>query len=398
MRLRRQLPVYSPLPLRAVLAGARAALVGRTDEAGDRVRRWCENRYGTGEILLTCTGTVGLTLAIAGVLRDRPEAPIALPAYSCYDVATAADGADVSVLLYDVDPLTLGPDFDSLRSALKRGAGAVVIAHLFGLPVDVCRTRGLLDEFGAVLIEDAAQGAGGTYRGRPLGASGSLGVLSFGRGKGMTGGRGGVLLANDGAGTAVLNQLAATLLPGRRGMSELLALMGQWLLGRPGLYGVPASLPYLRLGETVYHPPHAACGASNVCRGVLDVTCRLDAAEIAARRRNAMRLIEAVSRSDSLAAPTPVDGAVPGYLRFPLLEDGGARRACRLPPARALGIVAGYPRALVDLAGFRTRILNLDREFPGARSLAGRLVTLPTHSRLTESDLLGLESWLGSKS
>ena len=135
-----------------------------------------------------------------------------------------------------------------------------------------------------------------------------------------------------------------------------------------------------------------------VCRGVLDVTCRLDAAEIVARRRNAMRLIEAVSRSDSLAAPTPVDGAVPGYLRFPLLEDGGARRACWLPRARALGIVAGYPRALVDLAGFRMRILNLDGEFPGARSLAGRLATLPTHSRLTESDLLGLESWMGSRS
>ena len=85
-------------------------------------------------------------------------------------------------MLYDICPENLGPDFDSLRRAVEAGARTVVVAHLFGIPVDLDRSRALCAEFGATLIEDAAQGAAGQWRGRPLGTYGSLGVLSFGRG------------------------------------------------------------------------------------------------------------------------------------------------------------------------------------------------------------------------
>src|SRR5207237_8893759 len=141
---------------------------------------------------LTGSGTTALTAALIGVLKDRPGA-VALPAYGCYDLATAADGANAPVLLYDLDPHTLAPDLPQLRDALRQGASAVVVVHFYGHPVDLGEVKRLAAERGALVIEDAAQAAGAKLDGRPVGTQSSLAVLSFGRGKGLTGGSGGAL-------------------------------------------------------------------------------------------------------------------------------------------------------------------------------------------------------------
>ena len=81
---------------------------------------------------------------------------VALPAYGCYDLATAAIGSEARVVLYDLDPATLGPDEGSLRAALSAGARTVVLAHLFGIPVDVGAVRALPEADGVTIVEDAA--------------------------------------------------------------------------------------------------------------------------------------------------------------------------------------------------------------------------------------------------
>ena len=62
-----------------------------------------------------------------------------------------------------------------------------------------------------------------------------------------------------------------------------------------------------------------------------------------------------------------------------------------------MGVMPGYPAALCDLPGFGERVVNRADGFPGARSLAERLVTAPVHSRLGERDLAGLEVWLAGR-
>ena len=84
-------------------------------------------------------------------------------------------------------------------------------------------------------------------------------------------------------------------------------------------------------------------------------------------------------------------GAEPGYLRLPAV--GTAEHRARLDAAARLGVAPGYPRALCDLPGFGERVLNRDGDFGGARELAATLFTLPTHSRLSEGDLLELERY-----
>src|SRR6266545_7201880 len=196
---RHLVPAHSPLSMAALLAGARAAAArnGGSARAEEHVVELLKERYSAMAVLLTESGTAALTAALRGALRDRPGAAVALPAYACYDLATAADGAGVSVFLYDVDPHTLAPDLAQLRAALNQGAAAVVVVHLYGYPVDLAQVSAVAAETGAVVIEDAAQAAGAVVKDRPAGTQGSLTVLSFGRGKGLTGGSGGALLAND---------------------------------------------------------------------------------------------------------------------------------------------------------------------------------------------------------
>jgi hypothetical protein len=59
------------------------------------------------------------------------------------------------------------------------------------------------------------------------------------------------------------------------------------------------------------------------------------------------------------------------------------------------GLARGYPLALADLESFGERVLNGSDGFPGARELAERLVTVPTHSLLSRGDLAAIEAWLG---
>ncbi len=259
MRLRslnpfwRQLPVYSPVTFRSLWAGL-AGASGR-GEPIQQLRELLVREYGCDALLLLDSGTSALRLAIEGALAETGSDIVALPAYCCFDVATAAVGADAKVALYDVRPETLGPDFESLRAALDAGARAVVVAHLYGIPVDLDRSRDLATEYDAILIEDAAQGAGGSWRDRPLGSWGDVGILSFGRGKGRTGGGGGALLANNEAGASIVEGLRDRPGPGGGGIGSILKLAAQWALGRPALYGIPASLPFLGLGETIYKEP-----------------------------------------------------------------------------------------------------------------------------------------------
>src|SRR6059058_4042732 len=162
--------------------------LGWRDDPCPRVERLVRALYRAQETVLLGSGTQALELAIRVATRVAAEqCAVALPAFSCYDVATAAVGARMRIALYDVDPGTLGPDLDSLAAALASGARIVVAAPLWGTPVDWGAVERCAAPFGAVVIEDAAQGHGAEWRGLPVGSFGALSVLSFGRGKGWTG-------------------------------------------------------------------------------------------------------------------------------------------------------------------------------------------------------------------
>lgn len=405
-RWRRQLPVHSPLSAAALLAGFRAIATrnGGVERAHERVVALLKERYAARAVLLTDSGTSALTAALLGPLpahaAGRAAEPaltrVALPAYSCYDVATAAEGAGVQVLLYDLEPHSLTPDLTHVESALRRGARAIVVAHLYGCPVDLAEVNRLAANAGAIVIEDAAQGAGATVHGRPAGRQASVGVLSFGRGKGLTGGSGGALLAFDEVGEAIVHRVQSEgrLGKARRGWPELAAVMAQWVFQHPELYAIPTALPILHLGQTIYRPPRPLRGPAAVSTSVIAASWALGEPEAQIRRHNAERLLVELRRHSAFRPMNVPSDTRAGYLRLPVLGSTEVRHAVGERAARSLGVTAGYPEPLCDLEPFGRRCLNRDDAFPGSRILATRLCTFPTHGRLRTNDLTGLEQWI----
>ncbi len=347
--------------------------------------RWIAERYGVNAALLVDSGTSALRVVLESIPEAAPRR-VALPAYGCYDLVTAGVGANVEMVFYDIDPVTLGPDWASLSAVLAAGATAVVVAHQYGVPVDLDRARALCDAANALLVEDAAQAAGGWWRGSRLGAWGDAGILSFGRGKGMSAGGGGAILLPGVRGTCLMAS-APPVSRSQRGFAPWLKYVAQGLLSSPGLYAIPARIPWLGLGDTPFHEPWAPRSIAWSQAGALPVAAELADLEAATRRKHAAayQLAFRGKPGVELIQVPATTGAVAGWLRFPVILEASARREAVTPAFTARGVMPGYPGLLPALraAGRQTA----DHAFPGAERLVNGLVTFPAHRWVGPDDL-----------
>lgn len=380
---RRQPPVHSPSrPLAlaravgaAVVAGARARTEVTTTLAG---------RFGAAAVALTDSGTSALVLAMR--LTAGAGGTVALPAYGCIDLTAAAVFAGVRVRLYDVDPATLSPDLESVARTVSRGVDAIVVVHFYGYPADVPGVMRVAAEAGVSVIEDAAQGTGGRLDGTRLGALAPLSILSFGRGKGITGGRGGALILRDPG----LAERAAALRLGDppRGWSDAAVATVQWLLGRPSFYSLPASLPMLHLGEMIYHPAHEPSSLSHAAAALVRDALTYDDLEAGLRRRNAQAMLKGSEGTRGMEPVHVIARGESGYLRAAVRNGHG-----RLIDQR-LGMASGYPLTLMEQAELRPLLCAGEHEHPGAHELRRTLVTLPTHRFVSVRERELLARWV----
>lgn len=353
--------------------------------------RWA---YQADATVLTASGTQALQLAIqtATRLAGVAAAPVvALPAFTCFDVATAAVGAGARIALYDVDPATLAPDLDSLRAVLDEGVRVVVVTPLYGLPVAWQEIEDAVMRAGAVVVEDAAQGQGARWRGRTVGTFGAISVVSFGRGKGWTGCGGGALLVR-GRAIAAVPDVALRPASRAREFSTAVSALGQWWLGRPAWYALPASLPFLALGETRYHDPQPPAEMSRAAAALALHTRPQAVLEALARRLNAAELLAGLP--SGVAPVRPIPGADASFIRLPVRLPGGLASFDRPAMALRAGVGRSYPSTLATLPAVRARLTGPHRQWPGAETLVRELVTLPTHSHVAPRDRLALTALL----
>jgi len=130
----------------------------------------------------SCTTGLHLALVVAGV---GPGDDVVIPSFSF--VATT------NAVLADVDPVTGNLTPDTVATVLTSATRAVVAVDQGGVPVDLDALRALADPLGVTVVEDAACGAGSTYRGRPVGAGAEIAAWSFHPRKILTTGEGGMI-------------------------------------------------------------------------------------------------------------------------------------------------------------------------------------------------------------
>jgi hypothetical protein len=387
MTWRWQPPVLSPVSSRALVDGIGAAMGFRSGPHETVVAALCE-RYSATDALLTDSGKSALVLALRKILP--PGGTVAFPGYACIDLTTAALGAGMCVRLYDIDPSTLSPDLDSVRKVFARGVDAIVVAHLYGYPADILGVQEVAAEHGIPVIEDAAQGAGGTLRDRLLGTFGDVAILSFGRGKGMTSGSGGAVLVHTLELAGWTRRTRAELGTASGGGLEVMTLAAQSLLAHPSMYRLPASIPALQLGAMVYHPPTDPRPMAAGVAAILNSALKMDEREVQYRRARAKDLLSRITASHAMEPVHPIVGGESGFLRLALLDTGGHRL-----PRATIGALRGYPMTLEQHPQLWPMLVPGERAGKGSEILRDRLFTLPTHSRVNRSDLTRLEKWLG---
>jgi perosamine synthetase len=153
-------------------------------------------RVGRKHGVAVANGSVALHVAVEALELGSGDEVI-LPTFTIISCAAAIVRSGAAPVLVDCDPLTFNMDCRQVANRITPRTKAVMAVHLYGLPVDIQPIITLASEHGLVVIEDAAQMHGQTYRGRPCGSFGDLSTFSFYSNKHVTTGEGGMILTDD---------------------------------------------------------------------------------------------------------------------------------------------------------------------------------------------------------
>jgi dTDP-4-amino-4,6-dideoxygalactose transaminase len=145
---------------------------------------------------LTSSCTHALETA-ALVLDIGPGDEVIVPAFTFPSTANAFLIRGATVRFADVQQSTGNIDPDSVRVLLGPATRAIVCTHYGGVGCEMEALAELAGRSGAQLVEDAAHGMFGRWRGVPLGRFGVFGALSFHHTKNISAGEGGAVVVND---------------------------------------------------------------------------------------------------------------------------------------------------------------------------------------------------------
>lgn len=122
------------------------------------------------------TDALKLSLLAAGV---RPGDEVITVANTAIPTATAICSAGAVPVFCDVDPETWLLDPDKIGACVTKRTRAVVPVHLYGAACDMVRVLEAAERYRLSVVEDAAQAAGSSFRGRKCGTMGDFGAFSF---------------------------------------------------------------------------------------------------------------------------------------------------------------------------------------------------------------------------
>jgi dTDP-4-amino-4,6-dideoxygalactose transaminase len=361
-----------PVPFHATffdereVSAARAALGGRVagdGPVGRRVETGLQASLGVRRVLLTTSCTHALELALLA-LGIGPGQEVVCPSFTFVSTANAVLRVGARPVFADIEDRTLGLDPEDVRRRLGPRTSAILPVHYAGVAPDMEALLGLARERRVRVVEDAAQGLGASWRGRPLATLGDAGCLSFHETKNVTCGEGGALVLND-------EELA------RR--AEIIREKGT------------NRAAYLR-GEVDKYT-WVAEGSSYVLSEVLAAILEVQlekAAEIKARRGAVVARYRAGLRDWASARGVTLPAELPEretshHIFFLLYPDGRARDKA-LASLRSAGIMASFHYVPLHSSP-QGRSIGAATDLPVTERVASTLLRLPLHPRLGDEDI-----------
>lgn len=146
------------------------------------------------------TSAIHLAMRILGIGRDDV---VLAPSFTYIATINPALYLGAKPLFIDSAPGTWNMDPDLLLKSIQESDNqgirpkSIVIAHTYGMPSDMDEIYRIAEKYDIPIIEDAAESLGSTYKGRPAGTLGRIGIYSFNNNKAFTTYGGGMLLTSD---------------------------------------------------------------------------------------------------------------------------------------------------------------------------------------------------------
>jgi len=154
------------------------------------------SRVGRAFGVAVTNGTAALDVAV-DALGIGPGDEVIVPAFTIISCVMQIVRAGAVPVLIDCDPITWNMDVSQIEAKITPRTKAIMVVHIYGLPVNMAPVLDLVRRHGLKLIEDAAEAIGLTYDGRPCGSFGDISAFSFYANKHVATGEGGMVVADD---------------------------------------------------------------------------------------------------------------------------------------------------------------------------------------------------------
>lgn len=355
-------------------------------------------RLGDRSVVLTSSGRTALYEALrAANIGDGDE--VILQAFTCLAVPAAVTWAGATPVYADIDAGTYNLNVASVKACITPHTKAIIIQHTFGIPAPLPELLALAREHKLVVIEDLAHSLGGTFENKPLGTFGDIAILSFGRDKTISSVFGGAVVTRDQTIHDTLQKNMATyrMPPVSWVVQQLLhplvtnMALSWYFTGHLGKILLVAA-QRVHLTSMAVSAQEKLTGAAPaylnyqlhpallpLLKQQLDKLDRFTAH----RRRIAERYVSAFPGSpypDRVASES-------NWLRFPLAVTN---KLAVLAAAKQQGIILGdwYATPVAPTALSQSAITRyIPGSCPVAEHAAEQVINLPTHPRLTDSDV-----------
>lgn len=172
---------------------------GWISSEGPFVKQLEENfakRMGRQHGVAVCNGSVALEVALKAI-GIEPGDEVIMPAFTIISCAFAIVRMGAKPVLVDSKPDTWNMDVSQIEAKITDKTKAIMVAHIYGLPVEMDAVLALAKKYQLKIIEDAAQMHGQTYNGQACGSFGEISTFSFYPNKLVTTGEGGMLVMDS---------------------------------------------------------------------------------------------------------------------------------------------------------------------------------------------------------
>jgi len=141
------------------------------------------------------SGTTALKVGLEA-LGIRPGDEVITQSFTFVATVEAIIECGATPVLTDINE-TLNMDPADLEGKITKKTKAIIPVHMYGSAAQMDEIIDIAKKYELAVLEDTAQGVGGTYKGRKLGAIGDIGTFSFDFGKALTTGEGGMVAADN---------------------------------------------------------------------------------------------------------------------------------------------------------------------------------------------------------